>query len=81
MWFISQCVCRLRILGSSNSISGIKFFCQQSLLPQDDTSDVFLRMVKLVFDFVINVTADVLLRGHYVKLERLQHHVNWFKNR
>nr|KAI8749872.1 Biomphalaria glabrata cytochrome b5 reductase 4-like; transcript variant X4 [Biomphalaria glabrata] len=79
--YFSQCVCRLRILGSSNSISGIRFFCQQSLLPQDAISDVFLRMVKLFFDYVINVTADVLLSGHYVKLERLQHHGNWFKNR
>ncbi|KAK6963580.1 cytochrome b5 reductase 4-like X4 [Biomphalaria glabrata] len=57
----------------SNSISGIRFFCKQSLLPQDDTSDVFLRMAKLVFDYAINVTAVVLLSGHYVKLERLQH--------
>ncbi|KAK6982585.1 hypothetical protein BgiMline_017976 [Biomphalaria glabrata] len=70
---------RLRILSISNSISGIRFFCQQSLLPQDDITDVFLRMVKLVFDYVINVTADVLLSGHYVKLERLQYRENWFK--
>ncbi|KAK6990412.1 hypothetical protein BgiMline_013716 [Biomphalaria glabrata] len=79
--FVSPCVCRLRILVSSNSISGISFFCQQSLLPQDDTSDVFLRMVSLVFGYAINVTADVLLSGHYVKLDRLQHHGNWFNNR
>ncbi|KAK6993966.1 hypothetical protein BgiMline_010540 [Biomphalaria glabrata] len=45
------------------------------------SSDVFLGMVKLVFDYAINVTADVMLSGHYVKLERLQHHGNWFKNR
>nr|KAI8739416.1 hypothetical protein BgiMline_023971 [Biomphalaria glabrata] len=51
-----------------HSISGIKVFCQQSLLPQDDISDVFLRMVKLVFDYAINVTADVLLSNYYVKL-------------
>nr|KAI8734710.1 Biomphalaria glabrata cytochrome b5 reductase 4-like; transcript variant X4 [Biomphalaria glabrata] len=67
--------CRLVVFVSvdSNSISGIRFFCKQSLLPQDDTSDVFLRMAKLVFDYAINVTAVVLLSGHYVKLERLQH--------
>ncbi|KAK6961864.1 cytochrome b5 reductase 4-like X4, partial [Biomphalaria glabrata] len=46
------------ILSSSNSIFGIRLFCQQSLLPQDDISDVFLRMVMLVFDYVIK---DVLL--------------------
>nr|KAI8726837.1 Biomphalaria glabrata galactocerebrosidase-like [Biomphalaria glabrata] len=36
------------ILSSSNSIFGIRLFCQQSLLPQDDISDVFLRMVMLL---------------------------------
>ncbi|KAK6979525.1 hypothetical protein BgiMline_020509, partial [Biomphalaria glabrata] len=79
---IKQSVCRLGIFGSTNSISGIDFFfCQQSLLPQEDISDVFLGRVKLVFDYAINVTAGVLLSDHYVKLERLQHHGNWFKNR
>ncbi|KAK6995052.1 hypothetical protein BgiMline_011701 [Biomphalaria glabrata] len=40
-----------------------KFVCQQCHLTQDAIPEVFLSMVKLVFDNVINVTADVLLSG------------------
>ncbi|KAK6998600.1 hypothetical protein BgiMline_008179, partial [Biomphalaria glabrata] len=48
---------------SANSRQQELNFRYQSLF----SSDVFLRMVKLVFDYAINVIADVLLSGHYVK--------------
>nr|KAI8732192.1 hypothetical protein BgiMline_029673 [Biomphalaria glabrata] len=41
-----------------------KFVCQQCHITQDAIPEVFLSMVKLVFDYVIYVTADVLLSGH-----------------
>nr|KAI8727854.1 hypothetical protein BgiMline_033137 [Biomphalaria glabrata] len=40
-----------------------KFVCQQCHLTQDAIPEVFFSMVKLTFDYVINVTADVLLIG------------------
>ncbi|KAK6983601.1 hypothetical protein BgiMline_019043 [Biomphalaria glabrata] len=41
-----------------------KFVCQQCHLIRDPIPGVFLSMVKLVFDYVINVTADVLMSRH-----------------
>ncbi|KAK6962905.1 hypothetical protein BgiMline_033024 [Biomphalaria glabrata] len=41
-----------------------KFVCQQCCLTQDAIPKVFLSMIKMVFDYVINMNGDVLLSGH-----------------
>nr|KAI8762563.1 hypothetical protein BgiMline_005499 [Biomphalaria glabrata] len=56
-----------------------KFVCQQCHFTQDVIPEVFLSLVNLVFDYVINVTADVTVERPLV-MDRLQHHGNWFKN-
>ncbi|KAK7004298.1 hypothetical protein BgiMline_005808 [Biomphalaria glabrata] len=47
-WFLIIVSVDCKFTAATQSIPGTKFVCQQSCLPQDAISDVFLSMVKLL---------------------------------